>query len=853
LVENYTQCNYCTENQALDNSLCEIKQLYELNELETSDIKVPFAVYKRAQYKGRNVWFGSSDFTLYTKFGNVEHKIKDGDIYTIWSVFNESILDQLWYLYKIFCQSRGIDIARINFLSTGFRTIKLGFSHSEIPYIPSSSMKCMCLENSSVIIKDYIQLSVKMVDKSLKFRGENIDLNIYQIYDINEGFYQQHKLYDLKDLILTKEVEIDKSALLNHFLSSYSYNCLYLDDYHKNTGLLSEKYKHELLLATPGSFTRALCLASLKGIVDYRSSLNINETTPDFLEFKTIRDIPVIDLVSYSCFSRLNFDDYLSMQKVMRDDKINFQDVERLNNLVDRIGLASVATMLVQFKNMFNELKPAIINKVPLETRKEIIRDLIDSIHESMSNNTTSDIYSYRGSKKDFWKACKRIIKNNNFNDLIELTVAGSFKCHRETTSQFWKFRKENKYLSLLNFHNKSSKNVFNIIQAIFLSVNKVDKKFVYDCFKNKRLFLTSKCQDVSELIEENEFVDLEEHEPETLDSIVNVDDMQICIINDEDGLDELVGGDMPEDREPRYFQGDDIKLLIISKDDYLAAQELTLKNDFSTVEIYSPVKFIDFKWLGGAENLIKRVDGELFYVTKYPGSSKVQKYGYELQITRKAVTKTFIDFLVNTEEDGEETKETEDIEVNTLADALDLETNIKLSFQNLGLPVPSSISQYLSSGKSLMEMLFSAVKDLTKIVHKRNRQREYKGHLPGYVGSLKDYNVAGELKAIFGPNYNYIASGKARLSRTTFNLLRTVLMSMYHTCTLNHQAIIVFLLSIMKETLIGDESDNWFVDSITKVIDDIKSEYNEEVDERLLSAPAPIGFNEYEYYYEYK
>jgi hypothetical protein len=326
--ESMSKCTQCSRSDALSNSIDEILRVKSYGPWERFQTKLPFATYSRPQYRGQNVWYGTTDFTLRTMFGNVKHSFLEGKIKTEWYIFQDAYLDQIWHLYKLFCDSRGIEKPSLVYDNTGYQMRRLAFNNLNIPFIPSADDNQLILENSSVYTSDYVEITLQTDWNSRPtYEDEFVDFHIYHIYDINESFFKEHNLTPLKSLLLPKNAIISNSVLMNNFLESKIYNTLMLDKTHKSPLNIKEKYKNIKLLGSLGSFTRALCLADEIGMIKYRSSISNTKISSTILESQTLQDIPIIDLYNSSAMSRVTFQQQKTLAKLAKDETLETRDL----------------------------------------------------------------------------------------------------------------------------------------------------------------------------------------------------------------------------------------------------------------------------------------------------------------------------------------------------------------------------------------------------------------------------------------------------------------------------------------------------------------------------------------------
>jgi hypothetical protein len=288
----------------------------------------------------------------------------NGIIRVIFKIYDDGFLDQIWHLYKIFTSSRGIDIPQITYGHTGFQDLKVAFNDLNNPYKPAYDSFCLILENSVIKSSEYITKEFVKRNGKIYYLDNQIDLNIYHIYDINDGFYRDHCLKDLKDQFMSSVINVESQFLLNNFSSSKTYNLLMMDEYHKTHKDIIQKYSLKELLGSPGSFTRSLCIANEKGLTKYRSSVDPMNIDLGILEKQTISQVPIIDLYKSSSMLRLNHFEYITLCKISNDEYLDCRDFENVNSMISKLGLVASASLLVTFKEIVKNFDGSVLLKI---------------------------------------------------------------------------------------------------------------------------------------------------------------------------------------------------------------------------------------------------------------------------------------------------------------------------------------------------------------------------------------------------------------------------------------------------------------------------------------------------------
>nr|QLF99172.1 RNA-dependent RNA polymerase [Halophytophthora RNA virus 5] len=510
--KSINKCNTCQEKSFTLNTIDELYQISKRPQNSIFETDMPFAVYDKPQYRGPNVWYGTSDFKLYTKFGSVQHYTKEGKIITVFSMYDDNFLDQIWYLYKIFTSSRGIDTAQVVYGNTGFQVLKLAFNDMDNPFRPQMNTFNQVLENSQIKSAEYSIKKFNKRDNKIYFEDMVVDFNIYHVYDINDYFYKSHNLRGLKDNFMNKVSSVNRDFLLNNFLSSKSFDILSTDDYHKNTQNLMSKYNRVELLGAPGSLTRALCESNQSGKTKYRSTADLKNLDLGPLERQTISQVPIIDLYSNSAYTRLTHFDYLTLSKLSNNEILDARDYNNIDQMIRKLGLVATASLLVTYKEMFKTFDSSALLKMPTSSKIAIILNLLKTIQNSMDDvPKRRTMYQFGGKRIEFWKTLKNLDMKDNINEYASLLTSGLYRGQSDNLKKFWETKRENSFSMIINVHFYTSSNCFFLIKNILGDILSDGKKNeILDYCENIKFYRLSKADNLIEIECPEDYEDFE-------------------------------------------------------------------------------------------------------------------------------------------------------------------------------------------------------------------------------------------------------------------------------------------------------------------------------------------------------
>jgi hypothetical protein len=131
----------------------------------------------------------------------------------------------------------------------------------------------------------------------------------------------------------------------------------------------------------------------------------------------------------------------------------------------------------------------------------------------------------------------------------------------------------------------------------------------------------------------------------------------------------------------------------------------------------------------------------------------------------------------------------------------------------------------------------------LDDIIKKFIKPRDIKSHLPGYNNLLIDSKLKSELISIFGPNMTYIISGQVKCSKSMRDFFVMNIQSLWHGVDSNKKYVLNFLCSILKEVIITNNNDDWFINSISEILNKFNEALSRELNKKDFSI-LPPDFN---------
>jgi hypothetical protein len=849
LLNSFNGCRICQNKSSLKSTLEELCMIRNLGPYERFSTKLPFAIYSRPQYRAQNVWYGSSDFKIVTQFGNIVHREKEGVTKTTWEVVSESFLDQMWHLYRLFCDSRGIQMPKKSYDNTGFLMRRLAFNTLDVPFFPSENDYQLILENSDIRLTGYIESELQ-TDWNGKptFEGEPVDFNIYHVYDINENFYIEHNLEAVRKQILPNEEIIQQSILLNNFLESKIYSVLSLDQTHKGKTPLREKYKNLDLLGSLGSFTRALCLADEMSVLKFRSSVTTSEPTAQILEMQTVQNTPLIDLYNSSSMSRVTYSQQKVLLKLAEDEELEAKDFEILNSMASKLGLVSSATMLVRYRAIANSLEPVQFAEIPRSMLNETLKLLLDSITASMEHAPVRRTeHQWEGSKREFWNNFKTlwsISKKRNrpgfktqFPELATHLTKGMFRSNNDNERRFWNVRRSGALSSVLTFSYLNAQNIYFVTAVMISAVFRDQIQEIEMHLEGMKEYRQAK---VCNLDQENP-ESFEEFEEEYIDTDIT-DKVFPPLVADEDGLDSMLGKEVPEEYEKRLWSDGPREVLYIrDRKELIRAQEYTASRNFPSITIHYLADSPNFTWLGPSNDSLTNIGGLAFYTSEYPGRTLSKPSVRDEKLMMRKVSRRYEDAQKLFLEKLAKKKADENIKEAVSEAPETLKEYLEETFRKVGVTETSYVRSWIGEQGAGLSYIIGKVLSSAKAANVGMRRRN-KNYLPGFSGVLQDPRICSELSSLFGSNYHFLATGSMKLNKKVLKKLQSDISFLYFRVNAHHKAFLTFLMSILKEVVAVDgSSDAEFSDSMMGFISDIQDLYENVDDIRDTTAPDPM------------
>jgi hypothetical protein len=828
------ECELCHTEETHSTDLDLFKKYLTMPEFKDFKSNLPFVDYISSQFRGKNVWYSSTDFTIYTDFGNIESRNIEGETWTTWSVYDSIYLMPLWGLYRIFCSSRGIEFERPVFQDTGFSFPKLAFNNFDNPYIPQMYVKAMVLAHSRVIIRDPSTPSLHRRGNKIMLNDRVVDFKIYNIYDINHQFYESHNLKLIKEYIYKTDLEIDEKILLANFKNSRLYNLLLNDERHSSSN--EDKYSRNGLLGQPGSLTRALTLSDEKKIIRYRSSYNSMYLSKGAIEFETVEGVPVLDMFEKINYSRMTAFEKMSFEKVLSGKTLNTRDKENLIKIKGKLGLESIGTAVVLHKHIFQVMMASSLAMIPDDIIMNVFQVMVDAIHDTMESNPVNNIDNqYPFSRSSWWKSLRCILSSPDLSMLDVHMTKGLIRSKADNEYKFWSNIQKDILLSSMFINSKYFLNLLSMLNGM---VNKLKSRLIeifFDGNQPRYRHLALSRVNYKPLVGDTDCINnlvLDQGEP---------------LILDEDGLDVFTSEDVPEDEyEEREYDEDneELELSCFSGKEIKIAMQKTGTDDFSRIVLRSPNQYLCFPWLGKGDYYFEKYNGIEMFISSFPGREEFEKI--DLMKHHQLNTLEFTELLKDIDEVKLE-KAYRPRSLKSRDEAVEV-------LKSLNIFIPKVVdeifpkegnTEFMLSIESFIDDYFKIINaaDLESII---NQRKPRKFHLPGFQGLLEDDKSMAELKALFAENSHYILSGNVRLTKANYNHFMKFFKRHFNQCNTNDRSLMTFLTSILLDTKIDDSSDSWFTDKVTQIIEEIDDRINPDIECSMI-AVAP-GLDEMEY-----
>jgi hypothetical protein len=320
-------------------------------------------------------------------------------------------------------------------------------------------------------------------------------------------------------------------------------------------------------------------------------------------------------------------------------------------------------------------------------------------------------------------------------------------------------------------------------------------------------------------------------------------------LILSDDAIDLVSGGDNLEDYldevevSPRNYswRSPSAEFTLLRKKDVLAVMEYTAKNDFSQLVLRSPLRHVCFPWLGKADYSTENIGGVTYYTSTFPSEDDNQNYRlmYDIKAVPIKMKKT------------EEVVIVEDVNLyvpkmlKSKIEAIEVLKSLNIfSKKALDVIMPEvldlneMIEYYMKFNDVIIDQM-----SVDKALKRRTRQKLY---LPGFQGILDDPKLLSELKALFGGNAYFFLSGTVHLTSDSAKFYLDTLQMYYRECAPNHRALIMFLISLIMDTVVSSVSDSWFTDKLNSCLHTFISSMSSRNTEAIL--PVAVMNEEFDY-----
>jgi hypothetical protein len=846
-------CPTCENKSLFEEMFDEVMRLRETPNWSTVYTTLTFATYEEAQRQSMNVWYGGSQFTLYSPYGSVRQYKKDGETYYEIQVNEEESLDRVYFLLKNFISTRGIMESTPIYSVNEGSDYKLGFNDLNKPIAVSPGAKGIIMRSSIVRIGGYRMPALQKEDSETKFtlNGSRVDFEIYYNYDLNPKFYDDHNLTDIRDMVFGDVCYVEKETVLSSILSSKAYKVLMEDATHQGFSDFDKAYESSGVLGDERSLTRALVLSNTKGVTKYTSSADIGHSERAIFESVSYKEIPVIDLIDNFSFARVTFKERSVIQRLVEDKELRESDVPVIDRVVAKIGAKPTLSAITTLKVTFAYLSYMDVSKIAAD----VVEDFLYTLTKA-AVNSISDRPRMKGEMQamgNLATICNTLafllLTKARAETLAEYMSLMFLRAHYDNTAFFWDRRKTNIYCALYQPSEKLLNAQYLFILACInkLRVNDLGFKKML----NIRQIIISKKQIKDYVDEIIEFVE-DYDEAEYITGVIRTTDMEernYYLDGDdqiEDGLDAVSGGDDPEEFTERTWEGEDSKTFYLISDSHWSdVAEMTLKEDYSELTLYTQAREVNFPWLGAHDREVVIKQGVLWYKFEYPGHSIKQRTPERAptvkieRIESKPVA-VLKDAVKNTVSRGEREsifKLASDEDVFEYQRQLliqlgytDVEKYSKLFFKY------SDTLAEESFWKHLMDFTVSKVKVKAKDFSRRKVRSNL---VPGFTGNLQDPQLRAELDAMFNNHCEEIVSGNQVISVASRNFIMRNLKRMYRRADESMSGLIILLLATLKDAIVVEgSSDSWYTDSMMAIMDWIED--HTDVPETLYKkAPA--------------
>jgi hypothetical protein len=864
LIEN-SKCPNCVNSSGMTNMVEEVCRLKEAQNWSTLTTSLPFAVYHEEQRRSVNVWYGASSFTLYTMAGFIEMRRKEGEYHYLVRTSDESLLDQMWFLLRNFLQTRGIAENRPEYGINDSSDFKLGFNDMNKPIVMSPGSKGMLIRNSKVTVGNYIMPALNKEETVFRCDGQLVDFEIYYNYDLNPSFYEQHNLKNIKNLIFEKNYKIKPEKLMDTMLSSQLYKILMCDPSHSGFGTMKEKYNNNGLLGDERSLTRALALANEKGITSYVSSVNTYKPDLAILENLSYKDIPVLDLINNFTFARVTYKEIMVMQRLMQEQQVSEADAMILDRIVQKVGAKPTFNALTTLRVTFSQLSYTDVHELDVVVVEEFLYTMVKSSLAVIKNKPSkrSDL-QFPGTNQEVSQSLyTMLILEEDAHVLGPCLAKICLRAQLDSPSEFWDKRKTDIYCSLIHPNVKYIKNLSLFMISVVQHLR--SRASLKKLFTIRQLALAARAQSkivaslskkCSKLKDEADYFVGRPNflELETINFKLDPDSDEF-----EDELDAIYGGDDPEEpieREWGNEDDEDLEEVIVGLKPYMGFCEMVVKENYNTVTVLSFNDSFFVPWLGRSDKRLVQKYGCVWYEYTYEGRTLKHRGAAtrkEVPISRLEPKNVFIKPL---EERVRETPNKSDIfKMGTDEEVYDYQVEM---LKSIGLTDAHKYSHLffrhsdVAAERSFWNILTRFVN--TKVDSKKIKPTSIKRRslvIPGFTGNLADSKARAELNALFNGHGEEIATGNHQINERSRKMLISSLQRLYQSCSDSLKACIVAILATLKDAIISEESDAWYLDSILNCISYMEDSISAPQFEMTIPKALDAEIN-YERTYEY-
>jgi hypothetical protein len=849
VAESFKSCKYCTSDQK--GNWTEYMRIQSINDMETTTTHLPICKYLTSQWRGKTNWFGNCDFEILSDSFSVYHRQDGSEQFTEWSVEDESYLSYAYSIYKLFAESRGISIASpsIEFTPLSFKMLAL--TDSLQARMSNGNSFETVLPNSKVMVRSISPPEIEKRGNKFYHRESVVDFDLLNITGINETFYKKHMLSELKDFLLPKEKLIVKDDLLKFMSRSKLAKILSCDDMRGNSSVES-KISHSELLGSELSFSRALYESDVKGVTKFRSNLKPYLRDEDSLEFVTIKDMPILDLISSTDISRLNYREYKVLNKIINGTSINSLEKKLLLNVRNKLGISSMNSTMVLLKHARRISDYRNLLNLPSGEKEAIFRTMLNCINnmEDVAENKDLGVKSLLS---DVYFQMHSIKYKNTL-------VAGSLAdcmiyLYKHNPQTFYNLCRDNYTVLAFDF---SERNLFNIRGLFSLLIRSLGFDWLESELLNMRSY-----QLIKRKFRDLDMLEDEESEMEMVPVVIKFGTGKLfdsyMLEDAEDFMDEY------DDFEDREYEGEEVGSMMIDDEAHVILYNYNYytkfvsevcKIDFPYIKVLT-IKKWNLTFLGPHDIEVYKHEGIDFYRYHFHPRGSIR----EVNRVRPEVDDfTPIEFkeiqpiepLLGCDTLSDYMKD-KGINNPTLIDLISRSMIRETFHHDYNILDEDHLNFLLQSVMKEWDQVEKMIERSLELIFKKNFR--YKSSLPGFTKLLIDDTASSELKTIFGSNYTHIISGCVYLTKDTRDFLVRDILMQWKESDIDKRVTLDLLLAILKEVQIYHTSDSWFFDSVMYILNKYKVEQLEHLIETVdlnINYSELSGTLEYKTVYEY-